>query len=109
VGRPRPARARIEAVTVEAKSLEDDLEPEGRRAVDLDDEAAEVEARRIQAAEARNLPSARERPAALEQIKAEPAEHTAGRSYSAKQLRDAMVWQEILGRPVSLRDGEGER
>jgi hypothetical protein len=87
----------------EARSLEEDVEPEAGRPVDLDDEAVEVEARRIQAAEARNQPQARARPAALEQVQAEPAEHTATRGHSAKQLRDAIVWQEILGPPVSER------
>ena len=86
----------------EARSLEDDVQPESRRTVDLDDEALEVEARRIQAAETRNLVT-RTRPAGLEQIKTEPADHTATRSYSAKQLRDAVIWREILGPPVSER------
>jgi hypothetical protein len=87
----------------EARSLEENIEPEVSRPVDLDDEAAEVEVRRIEAAEARNRPQLRVRPAAQEQIKAEPAEHTAARGQTVKQLRDAIVWREILDPPVSER------
>jgi hypothetical protein len=104
-GSPAARKGEIAAADSESRSLEEDVEPEVRRVVDLDEESAEVEARRIQAAEARNLAvgRARERPVALEQITPEPAEHTASRSYSAKQLRDAVVWREILGPPVSER------
>jgi hypothetical protein len=107
-GDPRPTQTRsvrLERLPTgsEARSLEADVEPEARRLVDLDDEAAEVEARRIQAAEARNLPRGKDQPVALEQIKPEPAEHTASRVYSARQLRDAIIWREILDPPVSER------
>jgi hypothetical protein len=33
-------------------------------------------------------------------IQPQPAEHTAARGYTMQELRDAMVWREILGRPV---------
>ncbi|MBA3344021.1 MAG: hypothetical protein H0T44_01770, partial [Gemmatimonadales bacterium] len=38
-------------------------------------------------------------------IRQEPADHTAVRRYSAQQMRDAFVWREILGPPVSERPG----
>ena len=37
------------------------------------------------------------------------ADKTATRGYTARQLRDAVVWREILGPPVSLRGEEEER
>jgi hypothetical protein len=73
--------------------------------VDLDDEAAEVEAQRIQAAETRNAPrSSSVQPAAAQQVIQQPADHTATRAYTVQQLRQAMIWREILDPPVSLRD-----
>ena len=38
-----------------------------------------------------------------QQIRKEPADQTAPRGYTAKELRDAVVWREILGPPVSER------
>jgi hypothetical protein len=76
--------------------------------VDRDDEAEGIEARRIQAAAARDVArSPADHTKFDERIRKEPAEHTAARGYTAKQLRDAMVWREILSPPVSLRR-EGE-
>jgi hypothetical protein len=72
--------------------------------VDLDDEAAGIEARRIQAAADRNAgrkPEAKQ-PAAL--VRQEPADHTSAPRYSARQLRDAVVWREILDPPLGLRN-----
>jgi hypothetical protein len=77
---------------------------EARRRVDQDDDAAEIETRRIQAAAARYSAGAPGRRIVQETgIKQEPADHTATRGYTAKQLRDAVVWREILGPPVSER------
>jgi hypothetical protein len=90
-------------------SLEGEVHREVRRLVDRDDEAGNFEAQRIQAAADRD--SARAKPAHVsidERIRPEIADHTAARTYSAQQLREAMIWREILGAPVSLRD-EGER
>ena len=39
-----------------------------------------------------------------QRIRQEPADHTAVRKYTPAQLRDAIVWREILGPPVSERD-----
>jgi hypothetical protein len=73
--------------------------------VDQDEGAAEIELRRIQAAAARDHARTRADHVAFDQrIRQEPAEHTATRSYTAQQLRDAVIWREILGRPVSERD-----
>jgi hypothetical protein len=83
----------------EVLSLEAEREP-----VDLDDEAAGIEARRIQAAADRNAGRKIEvkQPAAL--VRQEPADHTSAPRYSARQLREAVVWREILDPPLGLRD-----
>ena len=90
----------------EAKSLEDVVARSNRREVDLDDEAEAVAARRINAAVARDQgqPSAISQAASSNQVRQEPADHTATRGYTRRQLRDAVVWREILGPPVSERD-----
>jgi hypothetical protein len=89
----------------EIVSLEHEVRREARVRVDRDDEAGEFETRRIQAAAARDHARTRADHAAFDQrIRQEPAEHTATRGYTAQQLRDAIVWREILGPPVSERD-----
>jgi hypothetical protein len=84
----------------EARSLEGAGEQE---VVDRDDEAAGIEAQRIQAAAVRNAgrKSGVKQPVAP--IRQEPADHTSTPAYS-RQLRDAVVWREILGPPVALRN-----
>ena len=85
-------------------SLETEIRRPARVRVDRDEEAGEFEARRIQAAAARDHARTRADHAAFDQrIRQEPAEHTAKRGYTAQQLRDAVVWREILGPPVSER------
>ena len=92
----------------EIRSLEEEVRREPRRRVDQDEGAAEIEARRIQAAAARDHARTRADHAAFDQrIRQEPVEHTATRGYTAQQLRDAVVWREILGPPVSERDRAG--
>lgn len=95
-------------VTPEVHSLETDTRRAERAVVDQDDEAEKVMARRIAAAEANAAPRTRAEHQAFDaRIRQEPADKTATRAYTAKQLRDAVVWREILGPPVSLReDGE---
>jgi hypothetical protein len=91
-------------VEPEVVSLETGVSRPGRRRVDQDDEAEEIESRRIKAAAARDVArSPVDRFDFNASIRQEPAEHTATRGYTTKQLRDAMVWREILGPPVSLR------
>jgi hypothetical protein len=94
-------------VEPEVRSLEGEVHREARRLVDQDDEAADIETRRIQAAASRDAALTKVDHAAFDQrIRQEPADHTASRTYTTQQLRDAMVWREILGPPVSLRDSE---
>ena len=95
-------------VTPEVHSLETDTRRAERAVVDQDDEAEKVVTRRIAAAEANAAPRTRAEHQAFDaRIRQEPADKTATRAYTAKQLRDAVVWREILGPPVSLReDGE---
>jgi hypothetical protein len=95
-------------VTPEVRSLERDPGRQARVEVDQDDEAERIVARRMAAAEAQGRPLTKADHRAFDQrIRQEPADKTATRGYTARQLRDAVVWREILGPPVSLR-GEGE-
>lgn len=88
----------------EVVSLETDVRRAPRRRVDQDEGAEDIEAQRIQAAAARDRATTKVDHAAFDKrIRQEPADKTATR-YTARQLRDAMVWREILGRPVSMRD-----
>jgi hypothetical protein len=92
-------------VEPEVKSLEGDVRRAGRQRVDQDDQAEQIEARRIAAAAARDAPRSKSDHAEFDQrIRQEPADHTATRPYTPQQLRDAMVWREILGPPVSMRN-----
>ena len=108
---PRPSYEQVEEgrsleVESEARSLESVVPRPARREVDQDDEAEQIAARRIKAAAARDTAqSPVDHVAFDERIRQQPAEHTAVRTYTTQQLRDAMVWREILGRPVSLRGG----
>jgi hypothetical protein len=107
---PGPRYEQVEGrsleVESEATSLENVVSRPGRREVDQDDEAEQIAARRIKAAAARDTAqSPVDHVAFDERIRQQPAEHTAVRTYTAQQLRDAMVWREILGRPVALRGG----
>jgi hypothetical protein len=109
VGRPPTARKDSERksleATSEARSLEEDVQRPERAVVDADDEAEAIAARRIAAAEAnaRSLGSA-DHMAFDARIRQEPADATATKGYSMRRIRDAVVWREILGPPVSLRD-----
>jgi hypothetical protein len=95
-------------VAPEVESLEVAPRRAARTDVDQDDEAERIAARRIAAAEANAAPRTRADHKAFDaRIRQEPADKTATRGYTAKQLREAVVWREILGPPVSLR-GEGE-
>jgi hypothetical protein len=88
-----------------ARSLESDATRSTRVTVDQDDEAERVAARRIVDAEGRTRALTKADHLAFDQrIRQEPADKTATRGYSPRQLREAVVWREILGPPVSLRD-----
>jgi hypothetical protein len=96
-------RASLE-VEPEVESLETEVRRESRRRVDQDEGAEEIVARRISAAAARDKAITQADHAAFDQrIRQEVADKTATR-FSARQLRDAVVWREILGPPVSLRE-----
>lgn len=90
----------------EVVTLETDVRREARRLVDQDEEAEEIVARRIGAAAARDRATSRPDRATFDpRIRQEPADHT-GTRHTARQLRDAVIWREILGPPVSLRREE---
>jgi hypothetical protein len=81
---------------------------EERPPVDQDDQAEQIAARRIAAAEARSGPLTVADHFTFDQrIRQEPADHTATTGYSSDQLRQAVVWREILGPPLGLRDPSG--
>jgi hypothetical protein len=68
--------------------------------VDLDDEGARAAARRIAEAEARSQAlSDADHQKFEQQIRQQPADHTAVARPKRPSLRDAVVWSEILGRP----------
>jgi hypothetical protein len=86
-------------------SLETEVTRPARPRYDHDDAAEEVARRRIAAAEARSGELTKAEHLRFDQrIRQEPAEHTAVRRYTPAQLRDAIVWREILGPPVSERE-----
>jgi hypothetical protein len=86
-------------------SLETEIRRPERVEYDQDSAAEELVRRRIAAAEARSGPLKRSDHTAFDaRIRQEPADHTAVRRYTPAQLRDAIVWREILGPPVSERD-----
>jgi hypothetical protein len=92
-------------VDPEVRSLEEEVRREVRKTVDQDDEAEQIEIRRVKAAAERDEPRTKaDRAEFAKKIRQEPADHTATRGYTAKQLRDAVVWREILGPPTSLRE-----
>lgn len=101
---PAEARQSLEA-TPRVVSLETPVRRAERAVVDHDEEAERVIARRAAAAAARSGPITNADHEAFERrIRQEPAEHTAVRALTPQQLRDAVVWREILGPPVSERE-----
>jgi hypothetical protein len=91
--------------TPDVRSLEEDTRRPERAVVDADDQAEAIVARRIAAAEANARPlGAADHLAFDARIRQETADATATQGYSMRRMRDAMVWREILGPPVSLRE-----
>jgi hypothetical protein len=85
-------------------SLETDVSRRQRAEYDQDSEAEALVQRRIQAARARDRALGKTDHKAFDaKIRQEVADHTAVRRYTPAQLRDAVVWREILGPPVSER------
>jgi hypothetical protein len=94
----------LESAT-EGRSLEEEVRRPERVEVDTDDEAEAVVARRRAAAEANARPLEEADHQTFDaRIRQEPADATSTKGYSVQRLRDAVVWREILGPPVSLRD-----
>jgi hypothetical protein len=86
-------------------SLETDVQRGSRAVYDQDTEAEAVAQRRIEAARARDRALIKSDHSAFDaRIRQEVADHTAVRRYTPAQLRDAIVWREILGPPVSERE-----
>jgi hypothetical protein len=92
----------------EIVSLETEVRRQPRLRVDQDHDAEQIEVRRISAAAARDKATTKADHREFDQrIHQEPADKTAV-GYTARQLRDAVVWREILGPPVSLRNENSE-
>jgi hypothetical protein len=88
----------------EVVSLEQDVRRVQRREFTQDADAEQLVARRITAASVRDAARTKADHAKFDnQIRQEPAEHTATRGYTEEELRRAVVWREILGPPVSER------
>jgi hypothetical protein len=86
-------------------SLEDRVARPQRPQVSQDEGAEQLVARRIAAADARGGAQTRLDHAAFDRrIRQEPADATAVRTPTAEQLRRAIVWREVLGPPVALRE-----
>jgi hypothetical protein len=86
-------------------SLETDVARGQRTVYDQDTEAEAIVQRRIEAARSRDRALSRSDHTAFDaRVRQEVADHTAVRRYTPAQLRDAIVWREILGRPVSERE-----
>ncbi|HEX2218200.1 MAG TPA: hypothetical protein VHG35_05310 [Gemmatimonadales bacterium] len=91
---------------VRVVSLEGEVHRPSRPRVVQDDAAEELVRRRIEAARARDRALTKADHQAFDaRIRREPADHTAVRRFTPAQLRDAIVWREILGPPVSEREG----
>lgn len=106
-----PASTGADATQREGARLQDLLgEVEGRPQrieVDTDDQVEAVIARRRAAAEAHVRPPGRSDHVAFDaRIRQEPADVARTQAVSMQRLREAIVWREILGPPVSLRDPE---
>jgi hypothetical protein len=88
------------------ESLEAEPLRSERAEVDQDEEAEQVIARRAAATAARDRGrTGAARPQVVQRIPPEPADRTGVRPLTPQQLRDAIVWREILGPPLSERDG----
>ncbi len=88
----------------EVVSLEQEARRAPRREFTQDADAEQLVARRITAASVRDATRTKADHVKFDnQIRQEPAEHTATRGYTPEELRRAVVWREILGRPVSER------
>jgi hypothetical protein len=111
---PAPAEGEEEEDVEDRTSLEEaervvSLETEPQRPqrtrYDHDAEAEAIARRRVAAARNRDRALSKTDHQTFDaKIRQEPADHTAVRRYTPAQLRDAVVWREILGPPVSERE-----
>jgi hypothetical protein len=86
-------------------SLETEVKRPARVSYSQDSGAEDLVRQRIAAGEARSGALTKADHKTFDtRIRQEPADHTAVRRYTTAQLRDAIVWREILGPPVSERD-----
>ena len=110
--RPLPAAEDVEeraSLEEEPKivSLEEVRPRPARVAVSQDEGAERLVARRIESAHARSGELTRADHLAFDQrIRQEPADATAVRRPTPEELRRAIVWREVLGPPVVLRDAK---
>jgi hypothetical protein len=92
-------------VEPEIVSLEVEAKRPLRQRVDRDDEVERVEMARVAAAEARSGALTKADHTLFDaRLRQQPADATAVQPPSPERLREAMIWREILGPPVSLRD-----
>jgi hypothetical protein len=117
VAKPRPGAATpppVEGEEVEEReslerpeqvvSLETGAERGPRAVYDQDTGAEAIVQRRIESARARDRALGKADHTAFDaRVRQEVPDHTAVRRYTPAQLRHAIVWREILGRPVSER------
>jgi hypothetical protein len=88
-------------------SLETDVPRRERVVFDQDTGAEALVQRRIDAAHTRDRALSKADHTTFDtRIRQEPADHTAVRRYGPVELRDAIVWREILGPPVSERGSD---
>lgn len=86
-------------------SLEHEVDRPRRAVYDHDSEAAALARRRVEAARSRDRALSKADHKAFDaRIRQEVADHTAVSRYTPEQLRNAVIWREILGPPVSERD-----
>ena len=92
-------------VSPEVRSLESVARRPEREVVDLDDEAERVAARRIAETEAQSTGLTKADHQAFDaRIRREAPDRATAGVYGTRRLREAIIWREILGPPVSLRD-----
>jgi hypothetical protein len=100
-------------VAPEARSLEEEIHRPVRREVDHDEEAEAVVQRRIRWAEehGRGRAPVEDHRGFDQRIRrpAVPVPTPAGAGSRSAELRRMMVWREVLGRPVALRDEGPQR
>ncbi len=88
-------------------SLEHEVDRGVRVDVDQEAQGELIARRRVEHARARDRALNRADHKAFDaKIREEPADHTAVRRYTQAQLREAIVWREVLGPPVSEREPE---